>query len=513
MKKYFIFLILFISKASAQITFEKTFAGIDDQIGYSVCQNYDGGYIITGQNLKLPFYRNLLLIRTDSLGDTMWTKIFEADSIAQMGLTVSQTIDSGFVVCGRSFDPNLPSSIFLLKTDQNGNIVWLKRFGSQTKNVIGGSMKETPDSGFIMCGSYESTNGNYQVLVVKTNSVGDTLWTRIYLYPSSFATSIDLTQDNGYIISGESVGTPLIMKLDANGNIIFLKQYTISGIETRIHSTSDGGYILCGTIFHADGDALLLKLDSIGNVLWAKSFDGPLSYDDWGETVIETKDSSYVCIVEGGSYIVPVISIIKTDKSGNLLWSKINDGINESGCHFDAAISQTSDAGFISSGYRRSPASNNIEVYLIKTDSLGNTECNMSNLSVIDSFLTCNATSSPLLVNQIPVTIDSINFILETNQNINTLCSSAGIQTESLAREEIQIFPNPANRQFTIKLNRTHSKQLELYNITGENIFSTNIIGQDSITLDCENFQPGFYYVSIYFENGEKAVFKIAIIK
>lgn len=515
MKKLLIFLILFASKASAQITFEKTFAGNDDQSGYSVQQTFDGGYIVAGQNLNFPHRQLLLLLRTDSLGDTLWTRSFGGPSFDLFALSVEQTYDNGFAVCGSYADGN-GNTIFLVKTDQNGNLLWTKRYSSVTTEVIGGSMKQTPDSGFVICGKTWASNGTGQVLVIKTNSIGDTLWSKLYLTGSSEGKSIDITNDNGYIITGMTPNGPVILKIDANGNSIFQKHFTFYAYETRIRSTSDGGYLLTGTFNPStQNDAFLLKTDSTGNVLWTKLFDGPLNNNDWGNTIIETKDSNYVLTIETASYVyfVSQLQLIKVDRTGNVLWSSIFDGVNNSGCFFDACASQTSDEGFIISGHRTSPTTNHAEIYLIKTDSVGNTGCNISNPLVLDSFITTSAIPIAPGSNSFPGIVSSFLLTDSTVEIINTLCSSVGIQTDDFRQDELQIFPNPASRYFTVQMNRIDSRQLELFNSTGEKILSKNIPGKNFIELNCDNLPDGIYFLRVTFANGEIATSKITLMK
>jgi len=97
------FLVL-ASSALAGITFEKTYGRLDADKGYSVDQTSDGGYIVTGYVdwAGADEIMNLYLIRTDSLGDTLWTGTYGSDSTEFRGSSVHQTQDGGYVVTGWS---------------------------------------------------------------------------------------------------------------------------------------------------------------------------------------------------------------------------------------------------------------------------------------------------------------------------------------------------------------------------------------------------------------------------
>ena len=85
---------------------------------------------------------------------------------------------------------------------------------TQFRKLIGGfsedvaeSMIQTSDGGYIMAGSTDSFgSGIGDICLIKTNSIGDTLWSRVYGGSQDDAIScIQQTQDGSYIITGETI--------------------------------------------------------------------------------------------------------------------------------------------------------------------------------------------------------------------------------------------------------------------------------------------------------------------
>ncbi|PCJ88411.1 MAG: hypothetical protein COA57_03285 [Flavobacteriales bacterium] len=140
-----------------------------------------------------------------------------------------------------------------------------------------------------------------------------------------------------------------------------------------VKQTYDGGFIITGSTSsfgNGSSDVYLLKIDSIGNYQWSKAIGG--TNIDWGMAVQQTADSGY--IVAGytnsfgaGGYDVYVL---KTDSVGNLEWQQTYGG---SDWDFAYSLEKTTDGGYIIAGETYSYGNGNNDVYLLKIDSIGDT--------------------------------------------------------------------------------------------------------------------------------------------
>jgi hypothetical protein len=133
--------------------------------GYSVRQTTDGGYIMTGiQYIPGPMESSsrIFMVKTDAAGDTLWTR--KLGSKNSYGNSIQQIEDNGYIITG--YDD---SFISLYKTDKHGNLLWKKLF----YYGWGQSVRQTNDGGYIITGvNYVNGKGG-EVFLLKTDNNGN----------------------------------------------------------------------------------------------------------------------------------------------------------------------------------------------------------------------------------------------------------------------------------------------------------------------------------------------------
>jgi uncharacterized delta-60 repeat protein len=369
--------------------FEKAIGGSGNDYAHSITQSSDGGYVVAGYTSSFgagsyDFY----VVKLDSSGNIIWTKTIGGSGDDQ-AWSIIRSSDGNYVVAGwtNSFGSNY--DFYVVKLDSSGNIIWTKTIGG-SGNDQAWSIIQSSDGGYAVAGRTSSFGaGSWDFYVVKLDSSGNVVWTKtIGGIGDDQAWSIIQSSDGGYVVVGwsDSFGAGLrdfyVVKLDANGNVVWSK--TIGGIYGEgahsIIQSSDGGYIVAGSTetFGAGGwEMYIVKLDSAGNVQWTKTIGGPSFFDD-AVSIIQSSDGGYVVsgytnsFGAGGSDFF----VVKLDSSGNVVWAKTIGGSGNDA--WGNSIIQSSDGGYVVVGHTQSFGAGGVDFYVVKLAPDGTLGCHDS---------------------------------------------------------------------------------------------------------------------------------------
>jgi len=362
-------------------------------------QTIDEGFIVTGwvcspkDNSGHSDSCNTFLLKIDLQGDTVWSKIYPNLNGAKStsGGIVKQTLDSGFIVS--AMEERYIDSVsypLIIKTNSYGDTLWTRYFDwisyGPGGNSIGFSffwdIKQTTDGGFIL---------GLPSHLIKTDWQGDILWTKTCEVLSPSGRSISQTTDGGYIFVSNKMTFDTITfsftqesyltKLDSQGDTLWKKTFNTDSIVSAVsvEQTTDGGYIIMGNssngIDYSDYITYLTKTDFLGNILWTKTY--PYYYIAFGSSAQQTNDDGYIISI--GNVIVDTISygsnivLLKTNNLGDTIWTKqieVGDSLESVG-----HIEQTLDGGYFLVAHiesHQTKESGRGIIYLIKTDENGN---------------------------------------------------------------------------------------------------------------------------------------------
>jgi hypothetical protein len=286
------------------------------------------------------------------------------------------TADNNLIICG-----NTGASLSIFKISKSGNQIWRNDFlagsGSQASGIA-----QTTNQDIFICGrtsrTYASTKND--ILLVKTNTTGDTIWTKIYGgIESEYGECIIATSDGNLLIAGKtesfgagSFGDIYLVKVNTNGDTLWTKHYPDQDQEVSFHlmETITGEYLVTGTNEDNSNprELYLLKVSANGVQLWNKKI-GPATWK-WGYSTIELSDGSLVTSGQHTENGYSQILIVKTDNLGNIIWEREfgENNISEQG----NSIKQNLDGSFIITGMSFDVSSGQTEIILLKVDANGN---------------------------------------------------------------------------------------------------------------------------------------------
>jgi hypothetical protein len=356
------------------ITWVKVYQEGDSSEARSIRQTSDGGYIIAGRTTGPDFTADThgLLIKIDSLGNIQWDKTYTIRYDGDL-VSAEQTLSGKYIATGRRYTGlETNYDVWLIKTDENGNLVWEKTYGGMNSDY-GRSVKQIPNAygSYIIAGITQSFGvGDWDIYLIKTDADGNLQWQKDFGGSRwDTANSMLRSDDGGYMIVGEteSFGSGnsdlWLLKRDPNGNRVWDKTFggPEDDIGNSIQKTSDGGYILAG---EKDGDPWLIKTDSNGNKVWDRTYEG--RYATYAQ---QTSDGGYIIATDTVSnpYRKQDLELIKTDASGNQQWYVTIGGPENEHSY---SVQQTSDSGYIIAGTTES-CEGGTAILVVKTDAEG----------------------------------------------------------------------------------------------------------------------------------------------
>ncbi len=191
--------------------------GSEGCFGTDILLTSDNHYVIIGNTSD----NHIFLIKTNSDGDKIWSKIYNYNT-ESFSESIRETQDSGFIIVGTAYNyksnGSYDSDVLVIRTDNSGDTIWTKRIGDKMYDY-GYSIENTADGGYIITGSIDNMKFyDKDVYLIKINRSGDITWTKPYhLVEHEYGYSVKQTPDMGYIISGYTEAS------DGNQNIFLLK--------------------------------------------------------------------------------------------------------------------------------------------------------------------------------------------------------------------------------------------------------------------------------------------------
>ena len=153
--------------------------------------------------------------------------------------------------------------VWLLRTDSRGDTLWTRQYGG-TDNDAGSDIIGLPDGGFAFAGYTYSFSGQPGTRrdgwLVRLAPDGDTLWTRTFAG-----------------VHGQG------------------------GVFASVRVLPDGGFVMGGTDDALQGEGWVVQTDSLGNLVWQGTW-GDITKENWDHVTYAQPTQDGGCIAFGCSY-------------------------------------------------------------------------------------------------------------------------------------------------------------------------------------------------------------------
>ena len=471
-----------------QIKFFKIFTDNGYDFGQGIVELSDSSYLLTGSSSSYgDSPSQVFLMKLDSLGTFQWSKNF-GGSESDWGRRVLNWNDSIFYVAGYSNSLGSGSyNYYLVKTDEYGNQISESHYNHPGWEKLNDAIL-TADSSIYMVGETTGTAiGDKNIFIVKTDFNGDTLWTRNFgSSGEDAAKSIRQYNDTTFFIVGEMYNSDstltkgAIIKLYANGNIEWIKQYGLDGN----YSLSD--FFFDGTTINAvgvrlfpqggDEDELRIQCDLNGTNIneFSVHVAGDVSlvqvckYGNDNKNYIANDIKNEFSV--SGTYDCGVTRFLN-----NFNWDMSFVNVTSNMDDILGQLIPTSDGGIIFTGYMEGGMLGGSSVFVLKVGP--NDDYPFINWSDFSSI------------------------------SVESLVSIDEIQIEAL--KGFNIFPNPASSLVSISTGTNELIDIDIVDIYGKSIWKEAIV--NNAQFDVSNWNSAVYFVRISQNNQTLKTIKLVV--
>ncbi|GAB4137879.1 MAG: hypothetical protein Fur0041_12740 [Bacteroidia bacterium] len=455
----------FLLEAQIPARFQTVYGGASSEYGYAVKTVGTDGYILAGTT-NANGITDGFIVRVDTAGVVKWAKIYGHDNVDVLQ-SIKMLPDSGFIAAGYTNSKGAGGyDGWLLRLNKLGDTLWTKTYGTSDWDFFY-DVYVLHDSGFVICGgTYGLGNGDEDMYVIRTDSLGNVQWTKTWGgAQKDEARRIIETGDSLLVMIGESKSTAdvngdsWLLRMDAGGDTL----WTRTGISA---ATEDIGYgladaypspqiITCGFFRKPAGDkeAYIASFDYNGNYQYTFDFGG--AADDEFQSVLIPPQGTFAALGSSASFAMQGNMYFFHNRVSNP-WFTTTYGTLEEDAGY--SLDLAADGGYVACGFTRGYNSIMPNMYLVKIDTAG--------------------------------------------YSTMVLASTNDVQQ---SERKLLVYPVPASDFITFEYSGNASiQQISIQDISGKTIYQDNSFNAAvAHQLNISAFSEGLYFYSIVLDNGK----------
>jgi hypothetical protein len=515
------FLLIVPVSIFSQTVFEKTYpTQLNNEFVYGsqLLLLPDSGYLFATTEYTNK-HDSLIIGRLDKLGNVKWIKqVGDSSEIYDINAALSQNCSLFVTYSTVALDGEYYCSV-IIKMDTTGNLIWSKCYGQDSVSAYSKYIVVDSSSLYLIGENnnlkHSVHTSAFELYVLKLDTLGNFLSGKTFDAGGiNYIRGAKQLHNNDLLISGLTTDTnnriyESLFRIDTNLNIIWEKRFHVAGYKEfngqALNELPDGSLIIAGhvdsipSIGFGKWDISLMKLSSLGQFIWAKLYGGVNWDEAWG--VIPTNDKGYMLSAEPESFgNVSRIGLLKTDSVGNFEWMKLY-GKTTGG--FPDNFVKNYDQGYT---FLATDCSYDAlaPMVFIRTDSLGNSTCNVVNVTLPQKSFTSTIDARYIIGNLsgiVPINPYVIDYPLIASDYCEV--TSFPILDISL---NVEVYPNPFKDEFTVDIHKQNLKEvsIQVQNIYGQVVLSyEKLINTSDISIEMEtkNLSKGVYFLDMNLDN------------
>ncbi len=505
---------------AGNIIWQNTIGGNYGDIGTSIDQTSDGGYIVggvslsgaTGDKTEANFGGwDFWILKLNNTGAIVWQNTIGGDD-GDFNCTIKQTPDGGYILGGTSYslvsfdktESSHWSDYWILKLNSEGNIIWQNTIGASNYDDFD-DLAITSDGGYLLGGTSWSNAGYDKsedrlgddpdapdCWVVKINNTGTIIWENTiggfggdYLYGG-----VKQTTDNGYIL-GATSDSPVSGDKTGPGSSYdpdywFIKLFNdpcvpaielCNNIDDNCNGIIDDGIVETISI-SADGPTSFCKPGSVNlNAVYSGS---SLQWKKDGVNIVGATTSTYSATTTGNYTCVTTSACGSAESTGILVISNkkpsaiITAGGATSFCAGGSVV-LTANAG----------VDLNYQWFNGAVPIVGATSINYT--ATIAGNYKCTVTKTTT----------------GCYKNSNSILVAVPCRNGELNSGELIVYPNPASNEIIISVGAliTPHSSLIITDLAGKIIYQNELTAEETI-INVSDYASGIYFVQLNI-NGE----------